>query len=158
MDRKKNLAIDVVALVIYLVVANPTITGIGLHEWIGLGVFIVFLVHCVVHFDWVVEAVRTIFKSPSFSRTGNLVLDALILVSFMICTVSGIFVSGAVLPTFGLYADGYYFWDPLHATSAKLLLALLLLHVVIHWKWLAGFVRKGKRGHALSKIKREEAD
>ena len=59
-------------------------------------------------------------------------------------TVSGIMVSGAVLPALGLYADGYYFWDPLHAIAAKALLALLLVHVVVHWHWLVGFVKNGK--------------
>ena len=53
-------------------------------------------------------------------------------------------VSGAVLPALGLYADGYYFWDPLHAIAAKALLALLLVHVVAHWRWLAGFFKNGK--------------
>ena len=42
----------------------------------------------------------------------------------MACAVSGIMVSGDVLRAFGWYAEGYYFWDPLHAVSAKVLLAL----------------------------------
>lgn len=101
-----------------------------------------FFLHCVTHVDWIVDAVKTTIGHPSFARTGNLVLDTLILVDFVVCMVSGILISGAILPTFGLYADGYYFWDPLHATSAKLLLALLLMHVVVHWKWILGFFRK----------------
>ena len=60
----------------------------------------------------------------------------------MACAVSGLMVSGAVLPFFGLYAEGYYFWGPLHAVSAKLLLALLLVHVVAHWRWVASFLKK----------------
>lgn len=115
MDRKM-LAFDVVVLVVYLAAANPAITGIGVHEWLGLGV-------C-------------------------LVLDALIAAALAVCAVSGVMVSGAVLPAFGLYAEGYFFWDPLHAASAKVLLALLLVHVVVHWRWLAGFFGKGKKRKA----------
>ena len=33
----KNLAVDAVALAVYAVVANPAVTGIALHEWLGLG-------------------------------------------------------------------------------------------------------------------------
>ncbi len=135
------MIIDVVALLIYLIVANPSLTGIGLHEWLGLGVLLVFFVHGIVHFDWVVEALRNVI-SGSWVRTGNVILDAFILVAFMVVTVSGICISGAVLPAFGLYADGYYFWDPLHSIAAKVLLALLLVHVVVHWKWLYNFIRK----------------
>ncbi|MEG0324036.1 MAG: DUF4405 domain-containing protein [Raoultibacter sp.] len=148
MDAKKNLIIDIVALLIYLVVANPAFTGIGVHEWIGLGLFVVLLVHCIAHADWVEEALRSGFTKPSWTQTGNLVLDILALIAFLVVTVSGIMISGAVLPALGLYAEGYYFWDPLHAISAKILLALLLVHVVVHWKWFALFIKKGKsNGH-----------
>ena len=146
MDRK-SLAVDAACLLAYLVAANPAVTGIGVHEWVGIGVLLAFLVHVAMHVDWVVEAVKSAVARPSWARTGNLVLDALIVVAFMTVTVSGLMVSGAVLAAFGLYADGYYFWDPLHATAAKVLLALLLVHVVAHGKWLVGFFknRKGER-------------
>ena len=142
----KNLAVDAVALAVYAVVANPAVTGIALHEWLGLGLFVVFVVHAALHADWVADALRTAFSRPTLARTGNLVLDALSLVAFMACTVSGIMVSGDVLRAFGLYAEGYYFWDPLHAVSAKVLLALLFVHVVVHAKWIAAWFRKGKAG------------
>lgn len=145
MNRNKNLAIDVVALVAYLVAANPMVTGIPIHEWLGLGVFVVFFVHCAVHVDWMAEVLRSLKKS-SLGTRGHLALDVLILVAFMLVTVSGLGVSGTVLPTFGLYADGYYFWNPLHAIAAKMLLALLLVHVVAHCKWLYGFFAKRKEG------------
>lgn len=143
MDRR-NLIVDVVALAVYLVVANPALTGVGLHEWLGLGAFIVLFVHMLLHADWIVEALRGSLARPSWGRTGNLVLDLLIVVAFMAATVSGVMVSGAVLPALGLYAEGYYFWDPLHAMSAKALMTLLLVHVVVHWKWIARFLKKGR--------------
>ncbi len=141
-EHKKNLIVDIAALLIYAVVANPAFTGIGLHEWLGLGVFVVFLVHVAMHTDWVVEACKTAFKQPSFARTGNMVLGVLMLVVFMVCVVSGLLVSGDVLPTLGFYAEGYYFWGPLHAASAKFLLALLLVHIAVHWKWIVLLFKK----------------
>lgn len=148
MDAKRSLIVDAAALLVYLVAANPSITGIAVHEWLGLGAFVVFLVHCIANADWVARAARG-FAGASWGTRGNLALDALILVAFMVVTVSGVLVSGAVLPAFGFYADGYYFWDPLHSIAAKALLALLLVHVVVHWRWLASFIRNGKdNGHA----------
>lgn len=140
---KRSLVVDAIALVVYLVVANPGITGVPPHEWLGIAVFVVFVAHVAQHGEWVAETVRTAFRRPSVGRTGHLVLDALILIAFMVCTVSGLLISGAVLPAFGLFADGYFFWNPLHAASAKVLLALLLIHVVVHWRWIAGIFRKG---------------
>ena len=142
MDRKRLFAVDAVALVVYLLVATPALTGIAVHEWLGLAVFVAFLVHCVQHAGWIADTVRAAVRAPA--RVASLALDALILAAFMVVTVSGLLISGAVLPAFGLYAGGYYFWDPLHAIAAKALLALLLVHVVVHWKRLYNFFKKGK--------------
>ena len=141
---KRSLAVDAVALLVYLAVANPAVTGVPVHEWLGIAVFVAFLVHVVQHVDWAADAVKAAFGHPSVGRTGHLLLDALILVAFMVCTVSGLLISGTVLPALGLYADGYFFWNPLHAASAKLLLALLVVHVAAHWRWIANALRKGR--------------
>lgn len=146
MDAKRNLAVDVVALAVYLVAANPALTGIGAHEWLGLAVFVVLLVHAALHFDWIVETVKGAAKAPSATRFGNLVLDVLSLIAFVVVTVSGLGVSGSVLASLGLYANGYYFWDPLHAISAKVLLALLVVHVAAHWKWFYNVLKRERGG------------
>lgn len=149
MDAKKRsaLVVDLIVLVVYLVVANPALTGIGVHEWLGIAAFVAFVAHAAQHGDWVAETARTAFARPSLGRTGHFVLDALIVVAFMTCTVSGVLVSGAVLPALGLYADGFFFWGPLHAASAKVLLALLVVHVVAHWRWIAGLFRGSRDKH-----------
>lgn len=144
--ERKNLAIDVAALAVYFVVANPALTGIGVHEWLSLAVLVVFFVHVVIHADWCLDVMRASRKRLSWVRTGNLVFDLFILGVFVAVIVSGLLISGTVLSGFGLYAEGYYFWDPLHAVAAKALLALLVVHVVIHWKWLASFLKREKGG------------
>ena len=58
-------------------------------------------------------------------------LNGALLVALAFCVVSGAMVSGTLLPSLGFYATGYYFWGPLHALSAKVLLAALLVHVVL---------------------------
>lgn len=127
------LVVDVLALALYGAVSLPSLTSVAVHEWLGLAVFVVFAVHAAQHYDWVVDALRSLRRGNlTIARHGRLVLDVLIVVAMSTCVVSGVMISGAVLPAFGLYAQGYYFWDPLHAASAKVLLALLLVHVAIN--------------------------
>lgn len=149
-ETTRNLVVDVAVLVAYAVVANPALTGIGLHEWLGLGALLLLVVHTALHAGWVAETVRFARENPSAMRIGNLVVDTLAFVALAVCVVSGVMVSGDVLRAFGWYAQGYYFWDPLHAASAKVLLALLLVHVVVHWRWVAQALRRNagprKRG------------
>ena len=150
---KRNLVINIIALAIYLIVANPTVTGIRIHEWLGLGLLVVFLIHFIVHYDWMVDTLRNFFTKPTFSRQGNLIVDCLILIVFMTAIVSGIGISGAVLLDFGLYVEGYYFWGPIHSVSAKLLLALLVIHMVVHWRWMVSFMRGEKDEGNVSKTR-----
>ena len=124
--KRSHVLSDVAALVVYLLAANPALTGIPLHEFIGLGAFIVVAAHVVVSADGL----------GGRGRMGRLALNAVLLLSLAACVVSGVMVSGTVLPSMGLYASGYHFWDPLHAVAAKVLLAdlldrKLLVHVVV---------------------------
>lgn len=143
-SARKNLLIDAIALVVYLVVANPGLTGITVHEWLGLAVLVVLFVHCVAHYDWVVEVIRKKRGMRTGSEIANAIVNVLTLIVLMIVVVSGLFISGSVLQVFGLYANGYYFWDPVHSISAKVLLALLVIHVAMHAKWLFRFIKSGK--------------
>ncbi|MDR3307820.1 MAG: DUF4405 domain-containing protein [Coriobacteriales bacterium] len=149
MRTSHSLIIDLAALAVYLVAANPAATGLAVHEWAGLGIAVVFLVHCAMHCDWAADVVRRLGTSRTLATTGNLILDTVTLVAFMLVTVSGIMVSRHILPALGLVAQDYFYWSPLHSISAKALLALLVVHVAVHGKWLWGLVRnRGKKGGA----------
>lgn len=148
---KINLIVDAAALIAYLVVANPAWTGIGLHEWLGVGVYVVLFVHVLFHMDWVFNTTKRAWTHRSWATTGNWCLDVLIFISLTLCTVAGVLISGDFLPALGLYADGYYFWDPVHSFSAKLLLALLIVHIVVHWKWIVSFFKKKFKGEGVAK-------
>lgn len=143
MSKKKSLLMNLLVLLAYFLTANPGLTGIAIHEWLGIGVLIALFMHCVMHVDWV-RSVIVDYKVSSKASKCNLFLGALLLVAFVTVIVSGFCISGAVLPTFGLFFEGYFFWDPLHVISAKVLLALVFIHIILHWKWLLGLKRRGK--------------
>ncbi len=154
MDLRKALIFDAVVLAAYLLAANPAVTGVSVHEWLGLGALVVVVAHTAMHADYLAETVRHAAHRRGL-RLAKLVLDALLVLAFMACCVSGLMVSGAVLPAFGLYAQGYYFWDPLHAASAKLLLALLLVHVAANWKIALAGLRKKQPSESAEEPARE---
>ncbi len=86
-----------------------------------------------------------------------LALNAALALSLAACAASGVMVSGAVLPSLGLYATGYFFWDPLHALSAKALLAALLVHVATRGLALLASLRRTRKANAGSEF-RQSAD
>lgn len=140
----RKLALDAIALVLYALAALPALTTIPIHEWLGIAAFVVLAVHLVSGLGEAWSMARSVDRSKRAARWGNLVVDVLLLIVLSVCMVSGLLVSGTVLPTFGLFADGYYFWDPLHAASAKALLALLVVHLALHARWIANAARRRK--------------
>jgi hypothetical protein len=139
------LVIDIIAALVYIIAANPSVTGLLIHEWIGFGVLVVFVVHGAQHYDWIIDTLRKLRERPSLIAVGNLILDIVTAAVFMVVTVSGIMVSRHILPLFGLVAPGYFFWNPLHSLFAKVLLALLVVHVVVHARaGVRGWVRDRK--------------
>jgi hypothetical protein len=142
-----KVAIDIIASVVYIICANPLVTGLAIHEWLSLGIVVVFIVHVAVNFDLVLSvfrAQRANAVRPYIDKL-NLALNVALIICFMVVTVSGIMISNHILPTFGLYAQGYWLWMPVHTISAKVFLALLILHIALHIKWFLSLLpRKGK--------------
>lgn len=145
MDPRKNFALDVGALVLYAVISAPTLTGVSFHEWASLGLLAVLLVHLAAHLDWLAETVRGI-ASSAWPKRGRAFLDALSFLTLATVAVSGVMVSGSVLPSFGWFASGYFLWNPVHAISAKVLMALVIVHVALHGKWLLSRAMNRKGG------------
>ena len=130
--RVPRIAFDIMLLAFYLVTANPATTGMPLHEYLGVGVFVLMVAHVVMSGEGL----------GGRGRWTQRVLNGVLLVALVFCVVSGAMVSGTLLPSLGLYATGYYFWDPLHALSAKVLLAALLVHVVLRVPAAASVLRR----------------
>lgn len=130
--RAPRVIFDIVLLALYLVAANSALTGVPFHEYLGAGIFVLMVAHVVASGEGL----------GGRGRWAQRVLNGVFLVALVFCVVSGAMVSGALLPSLGLYATGYYFWDPLHALSAKVLLAALLVHVVLRVPAAASVLRR----------------
>ncbi len=138
MSKQARIVLDVAVFVVYGVAALPAFTGVPLHEYLGIGAFIALLVHVLVGADDIVTR----------ARPWNILLNVALLVSLAITAVSGVLISGDVLPALGFYATGYRFWDPLHALAAKVLLALLIVHIALRVPMLASWFGRRRRHHA----------
>ncbi|MGV8083922.1 MAG: DUF4405 domain-containing protein [Coriobacteriia bacterium] len=88
------------------------------------------------HWDWTVDVVRRFLGKLAVAQRWNLVIDALLFAALIVCTLSGLMVSRYVLIVLG-----YFAWKPIHSISATVLLALTLVHLAMHWKWIAMAVK-----------------
>ena len=135
--RAFDLAFDLAVLAVFVLSATPALTGIPAHEYLGTAALIIVAVHALLRSDRLLPA-----HGPKSARWGRALLNGALLATLAVCAVSGLLVSGTLLRALGLYAGGYYFWDPLHAVSAKALLALVLVHLVLEAPRFAGMAKR----------------
>lgn len=157
MPKKRKAALDAVAAALFAAAVLPRATGVAVHEWLGIAALAALLAHLAASLDALAGLCRAAARG-SFLVLACVALDAALFLSLAVCAVSGVLVSATVLPAFGLFAPGYFVWDPLHAASAKVLLALVLVHAVSHAGKLAGFLKaQQSRGGTACGVKRNES-
>lgn len=157
MSKKRKLALDATAAALFAAAVLPQLTGVAAHEWIGSAALAALLAHLAASLDALAGLCRAAARG-SLIALARVALDAALFLALAVCAVSGALVSATVLPAFGLFAPGYFVWDPLHAASAKVLLTLVLVHAVSHAGKLAGFLKARQFGGAAARdAKRNES-
>ncbi len=136
MRVRTNLAIDALALAVYLVATNPVTTGTAAHEWLGLGIAFVGFVHLLLHWDWVGAMTRRFATRVSPVARADFLIDAALLVTVTAVALSGLLVSQTALSWLGRRVAEDSVWHAVHARTTTVLLALVGLHLGTHFAWL----------------------
>ena len=141
MRARTNLLIDAIILVGYLVATNPVTTGTPVHEWLSIGLALVALAHLIVHWDWTMRAARRLRTRLGVVSRINLLVDAALLAAIVTCVMSGLAVSRSALSFAGRTVPDTSIWHSVHSESSTVLLALVGVHLGLHWSWIASTVR-----------------
>ncbi len=133
-------AIDAVMAVLFLLLMNTAVTGLLLHEILGIAILALFAVHLSLNKNWLRNAVRRMKAGVNRRQRGKTVLNAAIAVSMSACIVTGVMISQYLFAPLG--QSSAMAWYDVHDISAWVSLSLLALHGVLHWRWVAGVLRK----------------
>jgi hypothetical protein len=136
--------LDAVALVGYTLAYSLGFTGIATHEWLGIGLGVVLLVHITLHWDWVSRTTRKLLRPGGRERFIWLV-NLMLLVSMTLCIASGILISEVALPQLGITVPASSFWRQMHSTTATLTLILVPVHAALRWRWIVAMARRFAR-------------
>ena len=140
---------DVLLFGLMVLAAMPHATGVGAHEWLGVALVPVLVVHLVLNWSWIIATTRQMFTALPGETRFNHIWDALLYVMFVTATVSGLLVSRVVLPAVGVPSLMDGFWAMLHTVSATVLIVMIGVHLALHLRWvLARLKRKPAAGTA----------
>ena len=121
-----------------LVLMSYELVGQAVHEWLGLSLFILFILHHIWNRKWS----RNIFKRK---YTLFSILQTFLVICALI-TMAGSLVSGVILSRHALafwpIAGGRSFARSLHMVSAYWGFVFLSLHLGFHWSMIMGIVKK----------------
>lgn len=133
---KINVYLDVLLTIIFIVEMEEHFTGLPIHEWLGVFFAGAFLVHILLHWDWVVNLTRKFFQNWLHETRLNYILNALLLGALFIVTITGILMSRTLGLSITLATELEAPIHMLHLVGSELVLILVALHVAMHWKWI----------------------
>lgn len=144
MINRTNLLIDFGILSLFLVVMEPGLTGLAVHEWLGVAFFATILLHLMLHWKWIASMTAQFFKKLFHASRLQYVVDALLFVSFTTAMLSGLMISRVVVPVLNLslLRGENFAWRGLHAASATTTLLMVALHFALHWDWVVGMTAR----------------
>jgi hypothetical protein len=136
MSVRGRLLLDLAMFGALLAAYNPGWTGLAWHEWICVAAVVPLLYHLIINWDKVLRVINTFAEKLWHGSRLDLVVDAVLFVLATTAMVSGLMVSQVVLPVLGVHLTPTTIWVSVHAWSADFTIVLLLVHTVLHWRWI----------------------
>lgn len=138
-----NLYLDGIIFITFLVAMEPDLTGLPVHEWLGLALGVGLLAHLLMHWKWVVGVVKRFFRPLPWRVRLNFILNTALLTAFTLILVSGIMISESLgVAQLLRLENGSPAWRGIHHTASNLSLLLVGLHVALHWGWITNTFKR----------------
>ena len=133
-----KLAVDIGMTAALLLLMAYELIGQAAHEWIGIGMFVLFVIHHILNGSWIRNLLRGRYNPVRIMQTG--------LVLLILCAMAGLMVSGIILSRHALsflpIKGGRSFARNLHMLSAYWGFVLMSVHLGFHWSMMMGMAKK----------------
>lgn len=134
-----RVALDVLMTVMIVFEMLIQFTGEFLHEVVGFAFFATVLAHILLSIRWVKNTTNMVKSGKIKARrialavVGILLAIAVVALGVSSVAISGLLASAGLVWPFGSYAT----WVFIHTVSAYALCALVVVHLAMHWVFLA---------------------
>ena len=140
------LVLDAILFLLLAMLLEPRFEGLALHEWIGIAVVPLIVVHMLFGWGWIATSMVRLFRPGVWRLRVNALLNLLLFVALVVTCFSGVMTSFVALPALGIAARNFEGWRILHNRSEAYLEVLAALHVAMNWSWIANAVSGLARG------------
>lgn len=136
-----KICVDTAMTVMLLFLMAYEMIGQTAHEWLGISIFVLFVIHHVLNRKWCSSLLKGRYTLFRIWQTALILGVFLTMLGSMI---SGIIISRSVL-SFLPISGGQSFGRNLHMISAYWGFALMSLHLGLHWNMMMGMAKKAAK-------------
>lgn len=137
-----KICVDIGITIALLLLMTYELIGQAAHEWLGIGMFVLFLTHHILNRKWTGNLLKG-------SYTPLRIWQTLLVVFVMLCMI-GSMMSGIILSRHALsflpINSGRSFARSLHMVSAYWGFVWMSLHLGLHWSMMMAMARKAFPG------------
>ena len=132
-----KIVIDMAMTVLLLFLMARQITGDLAHEWLGAGMFVLWIAHHILNRGWYSHLFKGKYGPVRILR---LIINIALLFSMLGLMVSGVILSRTVF-AFLPISGGVAFARSLHVVSAFWGFVLMAFHLGLHWNMILGMLQ-----------------
>lgn len=118
------------------------LTGIDIHQWLGIALAGLAGYHLITHWSWVKAVTARFLGQTSPQARLYYLIDAGVLLGFGLITVTGLIISTWL----DLALDNYAVWKDVHVFSSIATLLLVVVKIGLHWRWIVNVARQALQG------------
>ena len=136
--QKRNWIIDATLFGGFLLALWLDLTGVAVHQWLGIAVGALAGYHLVAHWSWVEAVTSRLFGRTSRQSRQFYAVDAGLAVGFVTIAVTGLAISTWLDLTLASYAV----WRNIHVLASVVTLVLVVGKIGLHWRWIVSTARQ----------------
>lgn len=127
-----NWWIDILLFAGFILTFFLDLTGLELHQWLGVLAGALAGWHLLRHMNWVTAVTKRFFSRGSSRTRSYYILDVLLFSSFLLILITGLVISTWL----ALPLSSYIAWVNVHIIGSITALVVLLLKILLHWRWI----------------------
>ena len=136
--KKIKIIADFLMTAALLLLMSYQVTGEKYHEWLGVSMFLLFIIHNTLNIHWY----KNIFKGKyRFLRIARTLINLAVLVVMLCLTYSGIVMSRYIFADLPINS-GMALARIMHLSGSYWGFVLMSVHLGLHWSMVVGMFRK----------------
>lgn len=137
-----KLLLDIIMTICFVCIMKIKITGMNLHEKLGISILILVCIHLILNYKWIKGVTGKLFdKNMKPIVKISYCLNVLLCLLILLIVISGIMISVTIFTH--ISTENRLLWANVHKIASLLAFICISIHVGMHWRFIMAGFKKG---------------